>query len=189
MELNVLEPLPQRYDLAKIDLPLSYSKLLPSIENPPILELKVLPNHLTYDYLGNNETLPVIIASNLSNVQEERLLRVLKDHKSAIGWTIADIKAPRLSLQCAAQLQMEGCDILEHTMIHDDQSLYQAHAFLLVDGRYLNTIITPAAYGFVSAGLSHSLLLEIVAGLPRSLLRHNLMDCPTASYTFPPSPG
>ena len=92
MELNALQPLPQRYELAKIDLPLSYSKLLPSIENPPTLELKLLPNHLKYAYLGDNETLPVIIASNLSNVQEERLLRVLKDHKSAIGWTIADIK-------------------------------------------------------------------------------------------------
>ena len=55
---------------------------------------------------------------------------------------------PRLLLQCAAQLQLEGKDLFpEHTTIHDDQSLYRTHTFLLVDGRHLNTIITLAAYG------------------------------------------
>ncbi|PIN24585.1 hypothetical protein CDL12_02683 [Handroanthus impetiginosus] len=59
------------------------SKVLkPSIEEPPTLELKPLPNHLRYAYLGEYDTLPIIISSSLSDV----------DHKSAIGWTITDIK-------------------------------------------------------------------------------------------------
>jgi hypothetical protein len=40
---------------------------------------------LKYAYLGDNQTLPTIIASELSLGEEEKLLRVLKDHKTALG--------------------------------------------------------------------------------------------------------
>ncbi|PIN26668.1 DNA-directed DNA polymerase [Handroanthus impetiginosus] len=69
------------------------SKVLkPSIEESPTLELKPLPSHLCYTYLGESDTLPVIISSSLSDLQVEKLLRVFRNHKGAIGWTIADIK-------------------------------------------------------------------------------------------------
>lgn len=58
----------------------------------PKLELKPLPDDLKYAYLGDGEELPVIIAKNLTTVQEEHLLRVLKEHKTVISWTIADTK-------------------------------------------------------------------------------------------------
>ncbi|KAL4283519.1 hypothetical protein GQ457_16G018000 [Hibiscus cannabinus] len=61
-------------------------------EQPPKLELKQLPEQLKYAYLGNNETLPVIISSKLQTDQEERLIATLRQHKEALGWTIADIK-------------------------------------------------------------------------------------------------
>ncbi|XP_076882208.1 uncharacterized protein LOC143530601 [Bidens hawaiensis] len=48
---------------------------------PPKVELKELPSHLKYVFSGEGETLPVINAS-----------KVLKAHKAAIGWTIADWK-------------------------------------------------------------------------------------------------
>ncbi|KAL4355443.1 hypothetical protein GQ457_06G011970 [Hibiscus cannabinus] len=64
----------------------------PSIEQPPKLELKQLPEQLKYDYLGNNKTLHVIISSKLQTDQEERLVATLRQHKEALGWTIADIK-------------------------------------------------------------------------------------------------
>ncbi|KAL4297162.1 hypothetical protein GQ457_12G011620 [Hibiscus cannabinus] len=64
----------------------------PSIEQPPKLELKQLPEQLKYAYLGKNETLPVIISSKLQADQEERLIATLRQHKEALGWTIADIK-------------------------------------------------------------------------------------------------
>lgn len=73
-------------------LPPSHNKLVPSIEMAPKLELKPLPVHLKYAYLGSSETLPVIIASDLGHENEEKLLKVLKEHKTALGWTIADIK-------------------------------------------------------------------------------------------------
>ena len=37
-----------------------------SNKSTPSLELKVLPEHLKYAYLGGRETLPVIIASHLT---------------------------------------------------------------------------------------------------------------------------
>ncbi|XP_075096336.1 uncharacterized protein LOC142174442 [Nicotiana tabacum] len=64
----------------------------PSIEEPPQLELKPLPAHLRYAFLGPNSTLPVIISSGLLAVQVKQLLQVLQECKTAIGWTMADIK-------------------------------------------------------------------------------------------------
>ncbi|CAN6544173.1 unnamed protein product [Malus baccata var. baccata] len=58
----------------------------------PVLELKPLPDHLKYVFLGDEETLPVIVSSSLTALEEEKLIRVLKEHKTAIGWTLADIK-------------------------------------------------------------------------------------------------
>ncbi|KAJ9553458.1 hypothetical protein OSB04_017503 [Centaurea solstitialis] len=58
----------------------------------PELELKELPSHLKYVYLGKDNTLPVIISTELSSEEEQRLVNVLEEHKEAIGWTIADIK-------------------------------------------------------------------------------------------------
>jgi len=63
----------------------------PSIEQPPELELKTLPEHLRYAYLEEDQKLPVIIAQNLSSDQEAKLLDVLRTHMKAIGWTLADI--------------------------------------------------------------------------------------------------
>ena len=64
----------------------------PSIIEPPELELKPLPSHLKYTFLGSNSTLPVIISNTLTSLQEKKLLQVLSEHKTAIGWTISDIK-------------------------------------------------------------------------------------------------
>nr|XP_009589401.1 uncharacterized protein LOC104086774 [Nicotiana tomentosiformis] len=64
----------------------------PSVEEAPKLELKPLPSHLHYSYLGNSNTLPVIVSSHFSDLQEKKLLRVLREHKHVIGWTMSDIK-------------------------------------------------------------------------------------------------
>ena len=66
---------------------------VPSVEQPPQLEQNPLPSHLRYAYLGESSTLPVIISASLTAVEEENLLRVLRDHKDAIGWSLADLKA------------------------------------------------------------------------------------------------
>nr|XP_027124316.1 uncharacterized protein LOC113741018 [Coffea arabica] len=72
----------------------------------PEVELKPLPEHLKYAYLGEKWTLPVIISSKLSPREEDKLLRVLREHKEAIGWTIADIKGISPSV-CMHRIRLE----------------------------------------------------------------------------------
>ena len=84
----------------------SPSRLIPSVEKPPILEEKQPPAHLKYAYLGEASTLPVIIYSSLSNMEEEKLLKVLKEHKEAIGWSLADIKGIKPSM-CMHRILLE----------------------------------------------------------------------------------
>ncbi|XP_070015537.1 uncharacterized protein [Nicotiana sylvestris] len=79
----------------------------PSIIEPPQLELKPLPPHLRYKFLGSNDTLPVIVSSLLNDVQVEQLLEVLKEHRQAIGWTIADIRGIPTGI-CKHKIQLES---------------------------------------------------------------------------------
>ena len=67
-------------------------KSVPSFEKPTQLKHKPLPNHLRYAYLGESSTLPVIIFASLTVIEEEKLLRVLRDHKNVIGWSLIDLK-------------------------------------------------------------------------------------------------
>jgi len=79
-------------------LSVSESIPVPSIVKSPQLELKTLSETLKYVYLGESETLPVIIASDLSLEQEEKLLSVLRENSEANEWSIANIKGISLSV-------------------------------------------------------------------------------------------
>ncbi|XP_070049749.1 uncharacterized protein [Nicotiana tomentosiformis] len=57
----------------------------PSIEEPPTLELKPFPSHLSYEFLGTCSTIPVILSLCLTNVQVDSTLAVLQRRKKAIG--------------------------------------------------------------------------------------------------------
>ena len=87
-------------------LPPIEDRVLPSEERPPKLELKPLPSHLKYAFLGVEETFPVIISSSLESEQENKLLEILRTHKTAIGWTIADIKGIS-PLICTHKIHLE----------------------------------------------------------------------------------
>nr|XP_027060713.1 uncharacterized protein LOC113687258 [Coffea arabica] len=73
---------------------------------PPRLELKPLPTHLRYEFLGENKTLPVIVSADLDDEQCAKLLRVLRRCKKAIGWTISDIKGISPSI-CMHRILLE----------------------------------------------------------------------------------
>ncbi|XP_070682524.1 uncharacterized protein [Malus domestica] len=68
----VLESLPPQSGkfLDSISISVLANKPLPSVVQPPSLELKPLPSHLKYAFLGDQETLPVIIFSSFM-AQEE----------------------------------------------------------------------------------------------------------------------
>jgi len=53
----------------------------PSAAESAKRELKPLPDTLRYKYLDLSESLPVIIAADLNETQEQKLLDVLREHK------------------------------------------------------------------------------------------------------------
>nr|GEZ97662.1 reverse transcriptase domain-containing protein [Tanacetum cinerariifolium] len=59
---------------------------------PDKLEIKELPPHLEYAFLGDNEKWPVIIAKDLNVNEKTALINVLKSRKKAIAWKLTDIK-------------------------------------------------------------------------------------------------
>nr|GFA27910.1 reverse transcriptase domain-containing protein [Tanacetum cinerariifolium] len=61
-------------------------------DEPPEVELKELPPHLEYTFLGDNGKWPVIIAKDLSSNKKTALINVLKLRKKAIAWKLTDIK-------------------------------------------------------------------------------------------------
>ncbi|GJX50503.1 reverse transcriptase domain-containing protein [Tanacetum coccineum] len=63
-----------------------------SIDGPPEVKLKDLPPHLEYEFLEDNNKLPVIIAKDLSVDEKTALIKVLKSRKRAIAWNLSDIK-------------------------------------------------------------------------------------------------
>nr|GEV79397.1 reverse transcriptase domain-containing protein [Tanacetum cinerariifolium] len=63
-----------------------------SIDEPPVVELKVLPPHLEYAVLEGDDKLPVIIAKDLKDEEKTTLIKVLKTHKQALAWQLSDIK-------------------------------------------------------------------------------------------------
>ncbi|XP_015572658.2 uncharacterized protein LOC107260968 [Ricinus communis] len=81
-------------------------KLRPSLEEPPALELKELPKHLTYAYLDEAEKLPVIIAADLTYEKREMTLASLKKYPKAFAYKIADIPSINPSY-CSYKILME----------------------------------------------------------------------------------
>ena len=69
----------------KLELLESHTKMLPSRISPPKLELQPLPENPNHAYLGDDETLPVIISNVRASKEEDRLIRVLIEHSKALG--------------------------------------------------------------------------------------------------------
>ena len=65
-------------------LPHSEKKISPSAETPLKLKLKALPDTLEYAFLGESNTLLVIISFSLNLEENGKLLSILKEHKEAI---------------------------------------------------------------------------------------------------------
>ena len=87
-------------------LPPIEDRALPSEERPPKLELKPLPSHLKNAFLGVEETISVIISSSLELDQENKILEILRTHRTALGWTIEDIKGIN-PLICTHRIHLE----------------------------------------------------------------------------------
>ncbi|KAL1556671.1 hypothetical protein AAHA92_12262 [Salvia divinorum] len=61
-------------------------------KGPPKVELKSLPAHLRYAFFRENSTYPVVVSAALSEKECDKLVCVLNKYRSAIGWSISDLK-------------------------------------------------------------------------------------------------
>ena len=56
------------------------------------LTLKELPSHMKYAFLEPEGAKPVIISAALNENEEQQLLRILRNYKEAIAWSIEDLE-------------------------------------------------------------------------------------------------
>nr|GFA89726.1 reverse transcriptase domain-containing protein [Tanacetum cinerariifolium] len=92
---NDPEPLSDQKDFFSTlhkDLKVVEPNTQPKEDEPPKVELKELPPHLEYAFLGDNGKWIVIIAKDLSPNEKTDLINVLKNQKKAIAWKRTDIK-------------------------------------------------------------------------------------------------
>ncbi|XP_075479297.1 uncharacterized protein LOC142520181 [Primulina tabacum] len=91
----------------KIDAPPEELDINEKIEvKAPSPDLKELPSHLCYVFLGEKSTYPVIIYSSLTCTEKDKLLRVLRKFKTALGWLISDIRGISPTI-CMHKILME----------------------------------------------------------------------------------
>nr|GEZ72810.1 reverse transcriptase domain-containing protein [Tanacetum cinerariifolium] len=74
------------------DLKVVEPKNQSSDDESPEVELKELPPHLEYAFLGENEKWPVIIAKDLNINEKTALINVLKSRKKTIAWKLTVIR-------------------------------------------------------------------------------------------------
>ncbi|XP_035832796.1 uncharacterized protein LOC118481696 [Helianthus annuus] len=103
--LQATEPSP-RFEVFEVIEEEEIPKERPSVEAPPPLELKELPSHLEYAFLGEGSQLPVIISAGLTEEEKKKLMSVLKEHRQAIAWKLMDIKGINPSF-CTHRILME----------------------------------------------------------------------------------
>nr|GEV35314.1 reverse transcriptase domain-containing protein [Tanacetum cinerariifolium] len=91
-----LPPLPnheQYMPSFKKELKVCEAKIVKSsVDEPLEVELKDLPPHLKYEFLEDDNKLPVFIANELGDEEKSALINVLKYHKRAIAWKLSDIQ-------------------------------------------------------------------------------------------------
>ena len=54
--------------------------------------MKELPSHLKYAFLEPEKGKPGIISTALTEIEEQKLLKILRKYKEAIAWSIEDLK-------------------------------------------------------------------------------------------------
>ena len=56
------------------------------------LILKELPEHLKYDFLEPEKANPIIISAGLTELEEQKMLEILRKYRKTIAWSIDDLK-------------------------------------------------------------------------------------------------
>ncbi|KAK1632495.1 hypothetical protein QYE76_006810 [Lolium multiflorum] len=114
-ERDELEEIFLRQPILKHDLPVEDLGTTPPPKEDPVFDLKPLPDNLKYAHIDDKKIYPVIISSKLSEIEEERLLEILKKHRGAIGYTLDDLKGISPSIcQHAINMEEDAKPVVEH---------------------------------------------------------------------------
>ncbi|KAK1614880.1 hypothetical protein QYE76_020397 [Lolium multiflorum] len=114
-ERDELEEIFLRQPILKHDLPVEDLGTTPPPKEDPVFDLKPLPDNLKYPHIDDKKIYPVIISSKLSEIEEERLLEILKKHRGAIGYTLDDLKGISPSIcQHAINMEEDAKPVVEH---------------------------------------------------------------------------
>ena len=70
------------------------------------LVLKEFPSHLKYAYLELPKSKPVIISARLSDAEEQKRLKILKNYQESIAWSIDELKGISMSI-CMHKILLE----------------------------------------------------------------------------------
>ncbi|GJV28692.1 reverse transcriptase domain-containing protein [Tanacetum coccineum] len=104
-------------------------KIKTSLKEPPSdLELKPLPEHLEYVFLEEPSFLPMIISSQISEQNKNKLIYVLKRHKQDVAWKITNIPGIYLRMPfglCNAPATFQRCMLaIFHDMIEESVEVF-----------------------------------------------------------------
>ncbi|GKA13270.1 reverse transcriptase domain-containing protein [Tanacetum coccineum] len=92
-------------------------KIKTSLKEPPTdLELKPLPDNLEFVFLEEPSFLPVIISSQLSEENKNKLVSVLKKHKQAFAWKTTDIPGICPSFKTVGENRASWSDKLDEAL-------------------------------------------------------------------------
>ena len=90
----------------KHNLPVEILGDPPPPKGDRVFELKQLPDTLKYAYIDEKKIYPFIISANLSEDEENKLLKTLKKHRAVIGYTLGDLNGISPTL-CQHKINME----------------------------------------------------------------------------------
>ncbi|KAK1670092.1 hypothetical protein QYE76_058251 [Lolium multiflorum] len=114
-ERDDLDEIFLRQPILKHDLPVEDLGVTPPPKEDPVFDLKPLPDNLKYAYIDEKKTYHVIISAKLSDIEEERLLEILKKHRGAIGYTLDDLKGISPAIcQHAINIEDGAKPVVEH---------------------------------------------------------------------------
>src|SRR3954462_1041674 len=103
--------------ILKHNLPVEPLGILSQPKEDPVFDIKPLPDTLKYAYLDENKVYHVIINSNLSRYEEERLLETLCRHRGAIGYTLDALKGISPSIfQHTINLEPDAKPVVDHQL-------------------------------------------------------------------------
>ncbi|KAK1666080.1 hypothetical protein QYE76_054239 [Lolium multiflorum] len=114
-ERDELDEIFLRQPILKHDLPVEDLGVTPPPKEDLVFDLKPLPDNLKYAYIDDKKTYHVIISAKLSDIEEERLLEILKKHRGAIGYTLDDLKGISPAIcQHAINIEDGAKPVVEH---------------------------------------------------------------------------